>query len=156
MILSLENTEESKQGFIIMPNRAMPWHHIVWIYSIFAAFMLGIAMGFFFQGFVLVLPFAGLELMALGVGLYISACRGKSREVITISDNKVKVEIGRDKPEQCYEFERCWSQIVLQKPGNRWYPSRLLIRSHGRHVEVGGFLNEEERIGLARALRNTI
>ena len=156
MILTLENTGETDKGFIVMPNRAMPWHQIVWIYSIFASFTLGIATAFFFRGFVLILPFAGLELLALGVVLYISAWRGGIREVITVTENKVKVETGRNTPEKSCEFDRSWSQVVLQRSWNNWYPSRLLIRSHGRQVEIGRFLNEEERTGLAMELRKII
>lgn len=40
----------------------------------------------------------------------------------------------------------------LQRHATGWYPSRLTIRSHGREVEVGRCLNEEERERLARDL----
>ncbi len=156
MIVSLDNTEDGKSGFIVMPNRAMPWRHQVIAFSIIAAFSLGVAIGFFMQGLTLVLPFAGLELTALGAALYVSAWRGGKREVISITSDKVKVETGRDVPEQEYIFERSWVQVVLEKSWSSWYPSRLLLRSHGKQIEVGGFLNEEERQGLAIALRQAI
>ena len=66
MIVSLDTSEDGKTGFIVMPNRAMPWRHQVIAFSIIAAFSLGVAIGFFMQGLTLVLPFAGLELTALG------------------------------------------------------------------------------------------
>ena len=156
MIVSLDNTEDGKSGFIVMPNRAMPWRHQVIAFSIIAAFSLGVAIGFFMQGLTLVLPFAGLELTALGAALYVSAWRGGKREVISITSDKVKVETGRDAPEQEFIFERSWVQVVLEKSWSSWYPSRLLLRSHGKQIEVGGFLNEEERQGLAIALRQAI
>ena len=156
MIVNLTDSKEAEQGFIIMPNQAMPWPRLVWIYVVFAGFTLGIAAGFFARGFILILPFAGLELLALGGALYISARRGGVREVITISAETVRVETGRDQPEQSHEFKRPWAQVVLQRAWHHWYPSRLLIRSHGRAVEIGGFLSEGERRGLARQLRNMI
>ncbi len=156
MIVSLDTSEDGKTGFIVMPNRAMPWRHQVIAFSIIAAFSLGVAIGFFMQGLTLVLPFAGLELTALGAALYVSAWRGGKREVISITGDSVKVETGRDAPQQEYTFERSWVQVVLEKSWNSWYPSRLLLRSHGKQIEVGGFLNEEERQGLAIALRQAI
>jgi len=36
------------------------------------------------------------------------------------------------------------------------HPSRLVIESHGRACEVGRFLTEEERIGLAGRLRQLV
>ena len=156
MILSLTNSTETKQGFIVMPNRAMPWPRLVCIYGIFAGFTLGIAAGFFARGFILILPFAGLELLALGIALYVSARRGGIREVITVTNETVRVETGRSAPEQSHEFRRPWSQVVLQRSWNNWYPSRLLIRSHGRSVEIGRFLNEGERNSLAGQLRKMI
>ena len=139
-----------------MPNRAMPWHQLIWVYCLIALFSLGVALGFFFQGLTLILPFAGLEVIALGVVLYVSAWRGGSREVIDIADDKVRIETGRTEPAKQYEFERAWVQVVLERSWNSWYPSRLLLRSHGRQVEVGRFLNEQERQGLAKELRKAI
>ncbi len=72
MITCLLDFGETIKGFVVMPNKAMPWRQLVWIYSIIASFTLGIALGFFSQGLTLVLPFAGLEVVALGVD-YISA-----------------------------------------------------------------------------------
>ncbi len=156
MIVNLDNSDNSTKGFLIMPNRAMPWRQQLVFFSIFAAFSLGIAIGFFMQGLTLILPFAGLELLALGVALYVSAWRGGRKEVVTIGREMVTVEIGRDEPEQQFEFERTWMQVVLQKSWSSWYPSRLLLRSHGRQLEIGSFLNEQERQALAFTLRKAM
>ena len=156
MIFCLDEPGGAKRGFMVMPNKVMPWHQLVYIYSIIAGFTLGVALGFFFQGLILILPFAGLELLALGVVLYISAWRGGVREVISITDDKIKVESGRDVPETSCEFNKVWAQVVLEHSWHNWYPSKLYIRSHGRQIEVGRFLNEEERRGLAKELRRAI
>lgn len=156
MIVSLDNSKKETTGFLVMPNRAMPWRQQLVLFSIIAAFSLGIAVGFFMQGLTLILPFAGLELLALGAALYISAWRGGRREVINIDNEKVTVEIGRDEPEQRFEFDRIWLKVVLQKSWSSWYPSRLLLRSHGRQIEIGSFLNEQERQALASTLRKAL
>ena len=156
MITCLGDFGETKKGFVVMPNKAMPWHQLVWIYCVIASFTIGVALGFFSQGLTLVLPFAGLEVVALGAALYISAWRGGVKEVISVTEDNIRIEIGHDSPEQCHELKRVWAQVVLERPWNNWYPSRLLIRSHGRQVEIGRFLNESERQGLAKELQNLI
>ena len=93
----------------------------------------------------LVLPFAGLGVVALGVVFYISAWHGGVNEVISVTGDKIRIEIGHDSPEQCYELKRVWAQAVLERPWNTSYPSRLFIRSHGRQIEIWRFLNEAER-----------
>ena len=155
MIVSLNNSENIKT-FMIMPNRAMPWRQQVFIFSVIAAFSLGIAVGFYMQGLTLILPFAGIELAALAAALYISAWRGGRKEVVSITADQVYVESGFDAPESRIEFDKTWLQVVLLKPRFHWYPSRLMLRSHGRQMEVGCFLNEEERKGLAITLRHAI
>lgn len=156
MIQCLGNSGETKQGFVIMPNKAMPWPQLVCVYFAIAIVTLSVALYFFFQGLTLILPFAGLELAALGIGLYVSAWRGGVKEVVRVTGDKVSIEIGHDFPERCHELKRPWAKVVLDKPWHNWYPSRLLLRSHGEQVEVGRFLNEEERQGLAKELRKII
>ena len=46
--------------------------------------------------------------------------------------------------------------MELERTRNSWYPARLVIRSHGREVELGRFLNEEEREQLAMELLTVI
>jgi uncharacterized membrane protein len=108
------------------------------------------------QGFWLVLPFAGLELVAVGTGLYVVSRRCYECEVISIAGDAVRVEKGRNYPRERWTFARIWAHAVLEHCPSAWYPSRLLIRSHGRAVEVGRFLNEEERRQLASDLRESL
>jgi Integral membrane protein len=108
------------------------------------------------MGFWPILPFAGLELLALGAALHACAQRGTDCEVISIHDSTVEVERGRRRPEWHYSFSRTWAHVVLERACSDWYPSRLLIRCKGREVEVGRFLNEQERIKLARELTQLI
>ena len=156
MIHELQVAHESNRTFVIAPNRSMTWKELLLAYSVIAGVSLTIAGYFWVHGLTLVLPFSGLELLALGAALYITAWRGGAREVITITDDSVYVEAGRAGPEQRHDFQRYWTKVVLRRPWVAWHPSRLLLCSHGREIEVGRFLNEEERRGLAVILRSAI
>ena len=156
MLFNLTNENDLQKTIMVMPNRAMPWQHIMMIYLLVSGVTISIAFSFFTQGLTLILPFAGLELLALGVVLYISAWRSNIKEVVNVTEEKIRIEIGRDVPEKIYELDKAWANIVLERSWNNWYPSRLLLRSHGRQLEIGKFLNEQERQCLAIELNKAI
>ena len=156
MLFNLTNENDLKKTIMVMPNRAMPWQHIMMIYLLVSGVTISIAFSFFTQGLTLILPFAGLELLALGVVLYISAWRSNIKEVVNVNEEKIRIEIGRNVPKEIYELDKAWANIVLERSWNNWYPSRLLLRSHGRQLEIGKFLNEQERQCLAIELKKAI
>jgi uncharacterized membrane protein len=138
--------------FILRPNRSLTWRQNVWVFGFFCLVTLAIALPLAAMGFWLVLPFAGLELLAVGTGLYLVTCRCHEREVICIAADSIRIERGRLRPQQRWVLSRTWARVELQGCPRHWYPSRLLIRAHHRTVEIGRFLAEEERHQLAREL----
>ena len=153
MIYELTAAEGSRRMFVVRPNQSMSVRGMLAVYSGLAAVIVSIGVTCLAIGLPLVLPFSGAELFVLGAAFYLTARRGEVREVITVSADAVAVESGNRGPETRAEFQRYWAGVVLERPRYGWYPSRLLIRSHGRQVEVGKFLNEQERRGLALELR---
>jgi uncharacterized membrane protein len=121
-----------------------------------AAVCLGIAGAFTAIGLWPILPFAGAEVIVVGIGFYLSASSGQETEVVLVDGETLAVEKGRRQRRQRWETQRAWAQIHLLPPAIRWYPSRLVLRSHGKAVELGGFLNEQEREELAGQLRRAI
>jgi len=108
------------------------------------------------QGFWPVLPFAGLELFVLGMALGWSMRRGSYCEVISVTDGRITVERGQRDARERVEFDRHWASVELRRSANAWYPSRLLLGSHGRRIEIGAVLTEGERVGLAARLTQLV
>ena len=142
--------------FDIRPNRSLTWRQIQWFYLFMLVVLLGIAGTFALLGFWPVLPFAGLELLVLGLGLWHCAASGGEREVVDVGEELVSVRKGRGELHTVWEAQRTWVQVRLVHPQLRWYPTRLVIRSHGKQVQLGGFLNETERHQLADELRSVV
>lgn len=142
--------------FILRPNRSLSWQGaLIFFFSLLILSSI-IAISLASMGFWLVLPFTGLEMLALGAGLYIVACRCHECEVISISEDAVRIEKGRGFPRQQWTLGRVWARVILEPCPKAWYPSRLFIRSHGRKVEIGRFLQEEERQRLAVELSRSL
>jgi len=108
------------------------------------------------QGFWAVLPFAGLEMAGLGWALMISMERRHHSQTITVTEASVSVELRHRQHSVQLVFPRHWAQVKLRRPASRLHPSRLTIESHGRQCELGSFLTEAERRGLALRLQGLI
>jgi uncharacterized membrane protein len=108
------------------------------------------------RGFWPVLPFAGMEMAFLGWALKASMQRRHHSQTITVTDANVKVELREREHSVQLVFPRHWAQVKLRRPASRLHPSRLTIESHGRQCELGSFLTEAERRGLALRLQSLI
>lgn len=142
--------------FVLRPNVAVNWRQTLRLFVIAAIGLLGIGIAFAVVGLWPVLPFTWLELAALGAALYLTARRGREAQVVRIFADAVEIEKGRRRPERHWRLERIWSEVVLCEPSHPWYPRRLVIRSRGEQIELGEFLSEEEREGLACELHRWI
>ncbi|MEM7406069.1 MAG: DUF2244 domain-containing protein [Pseudomonadota bacterium] len=142
--------------FVVEPNEPPPWNQIRLLFVLVAIPSLLVALGFTFMGYWPILPFAGMELMLLAAALYLTARQAGRREVIKLKADVIEVERGRSAPEETWSAQRAWTQVRLVKSRYRLHPSRLVIRAHGKEIEVGSFLIEEERERLATALRDAL
>ncbi len=125
-------------------------------FGVTAVGSLTVAGVFAWRGMWPILPFAGLELFALGLGLGLSMRRGRYWEEISVSQDRVTIRRQGFEAGQVVEFSRHWAQVELRPAPRTGHNGRLLIRSHGRTCEVGEMLTEEERRELAGRLRELI
>jgi uncharacterized membrane protein len=112
---------------------------------------IGIAAAFATFGAWLILPFAGLEMLVLFFAFRYVERHAADYEQIEIDGATVKVEWTSAGDLHRGEFNRHWAQVVANGDG-----SRLALRSHGRELEIGRYLNDEQRLDLARALRRRL
>ncbi len=108
------------------------------------------------MGFWPVLPFAGLEIGLLTWALRVSMRRASERETITVSVDSIVVERSLGVGRGHEVFPRHWARVKLHAPPVALHPSRLMVESHGRACEVGRFLTESERRGLAARLKQLV
>lgn len=136
---------------VIRPGFAVDWPQTVRIFVSMAVTPLLLGIAFAAMGYWPILPFAGLEVTALGVALYVSARRSLDREVLRRVGDRLYIEKGRGRPQRCWQFQLAWSEVVM-RPGAGGQ-ERVYVRSRGEAVELGEFLDEEARGRLAEELR---
>jgi uncharacterized membrane protein len=116
------------------------------VFAYFFVVSFGIAGAFASLGAWLILPFAGLEMVGLYLAFRYVDRHAADFERIAITGDRVKVEWQDAGRAMSQEFNRQWAQLVAESGG------RLALRSHGREVEIGRHMNEEQRLTLAREL----
>jgi uncharacterized membrane protein len=140
----------------IVPNCSLSKRGAFLFFASLCLATFGIAGLMALRGFWPVLPFAGLEMAVLGWALHRSMQRRHQLETITVSEEDVRIE--HSDPAHYVEvvFPRHWARVKLRRPHSRLHPTRLTIESQGRQCEVGSFLTEQERRGLAQRLQRLI
>ncbi len=147
----------SRCGYIVAcPNMSANWRTtkiILWFIS-FVTLLIAVAFSFF--GLWLILPFAGLEVLALFAFSYWVAYQCCRKEVITIKDNQLKVEKGYHSPQFTWRAELFWTRLIIDRSEFRGHPLKLYLRSKKQQLEIGEFLNEDDKEQLISALRGIV
>lgn len=150
--------EDSADSFriVLSPNCSISWRELVLFYLFTCVIAIAIGLFFTLQGMWLVLPFSGLEMLALGIGLYVTSRKVYRKEVITLDPNRTRIEKGVKRVTQSWEFKTPWVRIIDEPRGARDSARRLAIGMHGAAVEVGSFLANSEKDELAFKLKDCI
>ena len=156
MVKIENNTEENTYRILLRPNQSTAWKTSINIISIIANTCLAIGIGFAFAGETMILPFAGLEVIFVGVCVYLVMKKTYKQEVITLTQETLKIEKGEGKIDQVWEYFRMWSFVSVERPQHPWYPAHIVVTSKGERVPIGDFLNEDEKEELVSNLERII
>ena len=120
-----------------------------WLYGSLCVVSLGIGTFFWFQGAKLVLPFAWLELVAVGLAFLTYARHATDGEKISLQGARLVVELENAGRLQRAEFDREWVRVEPSADDR----SLIEVSGQGRSVSVGRYVRPELRPALARELR---
>ncbi len=142
-----------EQRIELAPNCSLKPAGAMLFFASICLFSLGFTLFFVFQGCWPVLPFWGLEMLALWIALQASMRRGGYSQTVLITESRISLVTRSRHGAQKQEFARHWAKVRLRSPPRRHGLSRLTIESRGQACEVGSFLTEEDRYRLAERLR---
>ena len=155
MLHANTQSNDHQLELLIQPNRNLSWNETRLVFLFLALCIAAVAVYFVTLGAWLVLPFAGLEVLVIGAGLYYQSCRAHRQQVIRVDADSISISNGKQGGQPVC-FSRAWSKLVYTRDPSGWYPGRLFIGSHGKFIEIGKCLIESERETLADNLRRTI
>lgn len=138
---------------VIGPNASLNPRQAWWVMGLMSGVGLGIAGVWTLLGFWPVLPFAGLELAALGAALWLTQRRNRYREVLHFDDDRLRIEIGLlgDARRAQLDLPRGWTRVRVE-PRYGHEASRLLLSCSGQHLSIGACLTDAERGQLAQRI----
>ena len=156
MVIIEKDSKNRISSIVLQPNRSISWSLLLRFYVLTCFVSFSIAIIFSVLGYWMVLPFSGLEMLLLGLGLYVTCRKTHRQEVISVDGAQIRIEKGCDAVEERYEFDLNWVQMRSEEqPG--WRKSiTLSLGSHGQFVEIGSFLNVHEKESLAFELNQSI
>jgi len=156
MVTELESGDSTGGVWLLRPTRSMTWPEAK-RFILLVTLMCGLIGGTFaYFGLWMVMPFSGLEALAVATAFYLVLRDGERRELVRIDGDKLVIETGARKLEQRHEFNCLWVRVHLSRSPHRHYPTRLFVGTHGRAVELGRFLTDTERDSLSRSLINAL
>lgn len=121
-------------------------------YVLLCSVALLVAMGFWMQGVQMVLAFAGVELLALGIGMLMVARHAADREIITLSGREMAVERHVGPSVERISFRAEWVRVEPAAGDG----SLVELSGEGRSVRIGRHVRPELRFELAQELRRAL
>lgn len=113
----------------------------------------GIGAVFAWYGLWLVLPFAGIEMLALTAAFVVNGRHAGDYERFACEGNRLLVEIRDGMRVERHEFNPHWVRMLVKKTRRE---TRIALAAHGRELEVGRHLDDAGRALLARELDGQI
>lgn len=151
-MLAVNHDAAIHHHIVIVPNRSLSIAGLWLFYASIVALTLALGIWFAWEGFWPVLIYAIVEMLLLGLCLFVCWRQTHEGEVITVNGEHVLIDTHHGRHVQHREFNRYWARLVVSEPATRLHPRRLYIRSHGRQCEIGRCLTETERTQLEQQL----
>jgi len=143
--------QETGFNFTARRNNSLTSSDRILAFGFIALVCLGIAVAFACFGAWLILPFAGIEVLVLFLAFRWIERHARDYERLTIAGDVLQIEIAERERVERLQINRWWAQVVCERNG-----SRLALRSHGREIEFGRHLSNEQRLVVAGALKEQL
>ena len=101
----------------------------------------------------MVLPFAGLEILLVGVGMYYVSWKLSFKEMIFFEAESLTIQKGVYFPKHEWQWQRSQTILVQQKNKYRMSAPNLYLRHLNEEVEIGAFLNLSEKKNLVNHIK---
>ena len=135
--------------WLLKRNCSLAPRQLLTAYLAICLFSLSVAGGFWLIGASYVLPFAFIELTALGAAMLVYARHAADREFIGLRDNLVRVECHNGGRLQSVDFNPRWVRVEPQRHDG----SLIRLSGHGRTVDIGRHVQPGLRRQLAEEFR---
>jgi uncharacterized membrane protein len=145
----LTSSEPVVKDWLMKRNCAVSPRQFVWFYMSLASFSLVIAFMLVLCGAWLVLPFTGIELLAVAVAFAMYARHAVDYERVRLYPNRLVIEQVSAEDVTQFEFNPRWVRV---EPGAT-PRDRIKLVSRGETIIIGQHLAQYRRVEFANELR---
>lgn len=152
------NSRKTTRGMVIVaqPNHSSSWRNNRLLLFALAVPSIGSAIALALLGAWPILPFAGLEMTALGAALYYVNWKLQYRHVITLDAQSVRIDKGHYAPARSWQLSRDGAALSITPERHPWEGPRISLHSADQWVSVGEFLNRDDCLSLLALLREEL
>jgi len=140
----------------IRPNCSLSRRVLPLVFAVIALPVVIITLICLIMGYWYPLPFAILELAVLRWGFHYCQKRAEYRELISISNDRIQIDIDTGRSLDRIELPRHWSRVTLEPATDRLKPNKLVLSTGMQRYVVASCLTDSERIGLWERLNHLI
>ncbi len=153
--LDLDETPPVRFDAVLQPHTSLGPRGFRLLMAVVGVIGFTAGVAFLMAGAWPVFGFVGLDVVLVYVAFKINYRDARRYETIKLTDNKLVVErVGHTGRRQKWSFQTYWLKIDLEEPTTP--QSALMLRSHGKVLEIGSFLAPHEKHDLATTLRREL
>ncbi len=155
-MIDVQNMDNRGTRLIVQGNQSMSWRANLWLAAGLAVICLGMAFVMAGFGYWMIIPFAGLEVVFVTWCLYLTVRKLARKEVITVSDDDVKLEWGYQYPDTTVDLPRSFARLHYDCPDSEFEVGHLSLGAFGKHYPLGLSLGRDEKKSLFVALDSAL
>ena len=140
---------------VVYPHRSLGPAGFLVLMSALCACSFAIGLVFFLSGAWPVVGFLGIDVLVVYVAFRLNYRAARAFETVRLTPTELAITlVDRHGRGRRITFQPYWLAVDMDEPPRR--DSRLTLRSHGRRLEIGRFLTPQEKVDLARRLRQAL
>lgn len=156
-IAEFKDDQSNRVGHIVIrPNQSFTWRASKYFLLFLLILSTGIGVSFLLRGYWMILPFSIIEVTVVAACFYIILRRNRRQQVIEVFEDKIEVAEGIHQPEQLISWQRFFTKVVVTAPSHPWHGPAIKLRHRNEEIELGGFLNLEDKQALVKSLDSLI
>jgi uncharacterized membrane protein len=130
-------------------NCSLAPRQLLGFYAVLCGISLAVAAFWWWHGARMVMPFAAIELLAVGAAMLVYARHATDNESIALRDDRLTVEHASGNRLERVEFQPMWVRVEPEAGDG----SLVELSGQGRRIAVGRYVRPELRRQLADELR---
>ena len=140
---------------VVYPHRSLGPTGFLVLMAVLCGCSFAVGLAFFLSGAWPVVGFLGVDVLLVYLAFRLNYRAARAYETVRLTPGALEVtKVDPRGRGRRISFQPYWLAVHMDDPPRRH--SRLTLRSHGRWLEIGGFLTPEEKLDLARALRRAL